>query len=94
MEIYVKNSEGELKQTDLKSLLISSFDKAGLQMDNGSFEKEDHQWLGIVQRDKDNTVEVTVNITFKDDRNSITGLKVYKSKIKMVVDDENSKQII
>jgi hypothetical protein len=93
MEIYYKNSAGQLEETSLVGLLKSAFEKAGLKMNNGLFVGENHQWIGIVQESKKPS-EVTVNITFDEKGNNITGLKVFESPIKRVVDNDDMKQII
>ena len=93
MELYFKNSNGSLQETNLRQVLSHAFIKAGFEMDNGSFEGENHKWVGIVQESKKPS-EVVTNITFEDDGNTITGLKVYETPIKLVKDEDNSKQII
>lgn len=93
MELYFKNSEGQLQETNLRQILSNAFGKAGFKMDNGSFEGENHKWVGIVQESKKPS-EVVTNITFEDDGNTITGLKVFETPINRVKDEDNSKQIV
>jgi hypothetical protein len=93
MELYFKDSEGKLQEVKLISILKTAFTCAGFKMENGSFEGENHHWIGIVQESKKPS-QVVTNITFKDDGNTITGLKVYESPIKRIVDEDNSKQVI
>jgi hypothetical protein len=57
------------------------------------FKGEDHMWLGIVQESKKPS-QVVTNISFKEDGNTITELKVYEAPIKRIVDESNSKQIV
>lgn len=93
MELYFKNSEGQLQETNLRQILCDAFGKAGFKMDNGSFEGENHQWIGIVQ-ESEKPSEVLTNITFKDNGNTITGLEIYETPIKWVVDEDNAKKIV
>jgi hypothetical protein len=93
MELYFKNEEGLLQETNLKQILSNAFNKAGFKMDNGSFNNENHNWIGIVQESKKPS-EVVTNITFEDDGNTITGLKVFETPIERVVDEDSSKQIV
>lgn len=93
MELYIKNKKGQLEETTLMQIFSKALDKSGFKRENGSFDGEDHNWIGIVQESKKPS-EVTTNITFRDDGNTITGVRVYESPIKRVVDDENSKCII
>ena len=93
MELYFKNTDGQLQETTLRQILGNAFNKAGFKMDNGSFKGEDHMWLGIVQESKKPS-QVVTNISFKEDGNTITELKVYEAPIKRIVDESNSKQIV
>lgn len=93
MEIYYKNKDGKLQETNIFELLNNAFVKAGFNMDNGSWKEDNHNWLGVIQESK-KPEQVTTNITFENDMNTITELKVYTAPIKRVVDDDNSKQII
>lgn len=93
MEIFVKDEDGKWKETDLFKLLNTAFTKAGFVMENGSWDDENHNWIGIVQENK-KSKQIVTNITFKNDGNTITGLNVYVIPIKRVVDNDNSKQII
>ena len=93
MEIYFKNSKGQIEETNLKGLLILALINAGFEMENGRFEGENHNWIGIVQESKKPSRVVT-NICFEDDGNTITGLKVFEAPIKTIVEEDNSKQVI
>ena len=85
MELYFKNSQGQLQETNLRQILSDSFKRSGFTLENGSFPGEDHMWVGIVQESKKPS-EIVTNITFKDDGNTITGLKIYETPIKRVKD--------
>ncbi len=93
MELYFKNKNGQLEETNLMQILSKSLEIANFKMDNGSFEGENCKWIGVVQKSKNKT-QVVTNITFLDDGNTITGLHVYKNPIIQVVDEDNSEQII
>ena len=93
MEIYIKNSKGQLEETTLYKVLENAFGSAGFKMENGSFSNENHRWIGIVQESKKPS-EVVTNITFNDKGDTITGVKVYETPIKWVVDSDNSRQVI
>lgn len=93
MELYFKNSNGSLQETNLRQVLSHAFIKAGFEMDNGSFEGENYNWVGIVQESKKPS-EVVTNIEFEDDGNTIIGLKIYETPIRRVKDEDDSKQII
>jgi hypothetical protein len=93
MELYIKNNNGQLEETTLMQILEKALSKAGLKMDNGCFSGENHNWIGVVQESK-RPSEVVTNITFKDDGNTITGLKVFETPIKRVVDSDNSRQVV
>ena len=93
MELYFKNSEGQLQETNLRQILSDALHKANFKMDNGSFDGENHKWIGVVQKSKNKT-QVVTNITFEDDGNTVTGLKVYETPIVKIVDEENSRQVI
>lgn len=93
MELYFKNSEGQLQETTLCQVLSNAFKKAGLKIENGCFSDENHMWLGIIQENK-KPAQVTTNITFNNDGNTITGLNVYETPIKRIIDEDNSRQII
>lgn len=93
MEIYIKNSEGQLQETNLRQILSYAFEKAKFKMENGSFEGENHMWVGIIQESKKPSKVVT-NICFEEDGNTITELKVFETPIVRVEDENNSKQII
>lgn len=93
MELYFKNQEGQLQETNLRQILSHAFIEAGFEMDNGSFKGENHMWVGIVQESKKPS-QVVTNICFKDDGNTITELKVFETPIRRVVDEDNSKRIV
>lgn len=93
MEIYIKDKDGKLQETTLFYLLNKAFEKAGFNMENGSWSDENHNWLGVVQESK-KPAQVTTNITFTNDGNTITGLNVYVAPIKRVVDEDSSKQVV
>ena len=93
MEIYVKNSKGQLEETTLIQVLQMALNEAGFKMENGSFSGENHRWIGIVQESK-KPAEVVTNITFNDKGDIITGVKVYETPIKRVVDSDNSRQVV
>ena len=93
MELFFKNSKGQLELTTLSKVLSNQFKEAGFKMDNGSFEGENHNWIGVVQKSKNKT-QVVTNITFLDDGNTITGLNVYETPIVKIIDEENSRQVV
>lgn len=93
MELYIKNDNGQLEETTLMQILEKALSKAGFKMDNGCFNGENHNWIGVVQESKKPS-EVVTNITFNDDGNTITGLKVFETPIKRVVDSDNSRQVV
>lgn len=97
MELYFKNKNGQLQETTLEDILVKAFSEAKFKMDNGSFVGDNHRWVGVVQKckkeDKSES-QVLTNITFMNDKNTITGLHVYETPIIKVVDDENSRQIV
>jgi hypothetical protein len=93
MELYFKNSEGQLQETNLIQILSNALKTANFKMDNGSFEGDNHKWIGVVQKSKNKT-QVVTNITFLDDGNTITGLNVYETPIITLVDEENSRQVV
>jgi len=92
MEIYFKDKEGKLQETTLFNLLKQTFHKAGFKLENGSFSDEDHAWLGIVQENKKQ--QITTNITFKNNQNTITGLHIYVTPIKTILDTDNQTKLI
>lgn len=93
MEIYRKDKDGKLQETTLFDLLNDAFNKAGFTMGNGSWSNENHNWIGVIQESK-KPEQVTTNITFENDGNTITGLNVYAAPIKRVVDEDNSRQVV
>lgn len=93
MEIYIKDKDGKLQETTLFNLLNKAFKKAGFKLENGSWNDENHNWIGVVQESK-KPAQVTTNITFENNGNTITGLKVYVAPIKRVVDEDNSEQVV
>lgn len=93
MEIYIKDKDGKLQETTLFDLMDKALRKAGFTMENGSWSNENHNWIGVIQESK-KPEQVTTNITFENDGNTITGLSVYAAPIKRVVDDDNSRQVI
>ena len=93
MEIYIKDTDGKLQETTLFDLMDKALRKAGFTMENGSWSDENHNWIGVIQESK-KPEQVTTNITFENDGNTITGLNVYVAPIKRVVDDDNSRQVV
>lgn len=93
MKIYAEANNGTLEETTLYDLLQAAFRVAGFNMDSGGWEKENHHWVGVVQKSK-KPEQITTNITFENDGNTITGLHIHLCPIKTIVDDENSMQII
>jgi hypothetical protein len=93
MEIYIKNTKGQLEETTLYQVLENAFGNAGFKMENGSFSNENHRWIGIVQESKKPS-EVVTNITFNDKGDTITGVKVYETPIKRIVDSDHSRQVV
>jgi len=93
MEIYVKNDKGQLEETTLYVVLETAFNDAGFKMENGSFSDESHRWIGVVQESK-KPAEVVTNITFNDKGDEITGIKIYETPIKRVVDSDHSRQVV
>jgi hypothetical protein len=93
MEIYLKDNDGKLQETTLFDLLDTAFDMTGFKMENGSWSNENCNWIGVVQ-ESEKQEQVTTNITFENNGNTITGLNVYTAPIKRVVDDDNSKQVV
>ena len=95
MEIYYKDKEGKLQETTLLNLLTKSFKQSGFKLNNGAWPKEDHYWLGVVQKSHDKQPkEITTNITFKNNGNTISGVNVYISPIVTIVDNDNMEQLI
>ena len=92
MEIYRKNTDGQLEETTLKDLLKFALQVGDFEMDNGSFLAEGHHWVGIVQK-TDKPSKILVNINFNDD-DEITEVHVFETPIKLVEDDDNAIQII
>lgn len=92
MELYLKNSKGQLEEANLVNVLEKAFSEAGFTMDSGEFTGEDHIWVGIVQESKSS--QIVTNITFKEDCKTITGLHIYETPIKRVIDEDDSKQLI
>jgi hypothetical protein len=62
MELYFKNSEGQLQETNLRQILSNALKTANFEMDNGSFDGENYKWIGVVQKSKNKT-QVVTNIT-------------------------------
>jgi len=93
MEIYKKDKDGKLQETNILILLTNALNKAGFKLENGSFEYEHCSWVGVV-KDSKNSTQVTVNICFEDCGNVITHLNVYEAPIKKIVDEDNMRQII
>lgn len=93
MKLFKQNDKGELKETTLMKELETAFGKAKLKMDNGGWPNENCNWIGVVQENK-KSQQITVNLTFENCGNKITGLKVYSADIRRVVDEENAKQIM
>jgi hypothetical protein len=93
MEIYIKDTDGKLQETTLFSLMDKALRNAGFTMENGSWSDENHNWIGVIQESK-KPEQVTTNITFENDGNTITGLNVYAAPIKRVVDEDNSRQVV
>jgi hypothetical protein len=93
MEIYIKNLKGQLEETTLYDVLEMAFINAKFKMENGSFSGENHCWIGVVQ-ESDKPAEVVTNITFDGKGNNITGIKVYETPIKRVVDSDHSRQVV
>ena len=93
MELYFKNSIGQLQETNLRQILSYALKTANFEMDNGSFDGENHKWVGVVQKSKNKT-QVVTNVTFFADGNTITGVHVYETPIIKVVDEENSRQVV
>ena len=93
MEIYLKDGDGKLQETTLNHLLEKAFEKAGYKMDNGGWKDENYNWLGIIQENKKNE-QVTTNILFENDGNTIIGLKIYVAPIKKIIDNDNGWQVV
>ena len=93
MEIYLKNNEGVLQETTIMEVLKIALKKAKIKMDNGRLSDDSSQWVGIVQESKAPS-EVTINLAFEEDGNSIMDVRVYESPIKRVVDEDNSRCIV
>ena len=93
MEIYYKDKDGKLQETTVYDLLDISFRKANFKMENGEWSDENHKWIGLVQESED-SCQITTNITFSNDGNTVKGLRIYSAPIKRVVDEDNSRQII
>lgn len=93
MEIYIKDIDGKLQEITLFDLMDKALRNAGFTMKNGSWCNENHNWIGVIQ-ESEKSEQVTTNITFENDGNTITGLNIYASPIKRVVDDDNSRQIV
>lgn len=92
MKIYSGKNKKEAKQTTLKRLLIDSLIESGFKLDNGSFDDENHSWVGIVQ-ESNKPSQVLINVCFNDS-DEITEVKVYETPIVTIVDDDRCKQII
>ena len=92
MEIYIKNKEGLLEETTLRKVLIEQLEYK-FELDIGSFNGENYNWIGIEQESKAPS-KVSVNIIFEDDGNTIQEIKVYEVPLVTIEDNDNSKQII
>lgn len=93
MEIYLKDEDGRLQEITLLYLLDKAFNKAGFKMENGSWSDENHNWIGIVQENK-KPEQIITNIIFENDGNTIIDLNVYIAPIKIIVDNDNSRQLV
>ena len=92
MEIYYKDEDGKLQETTLFALLHREFERTDMKVDIGSFSDGSCDWTGLIQ-EKDNN-QVTTNVLFEKDGNTIRGVTVHSAPIRRVVDEENSKKII
>lgn len=95
MEYYYKNSKGHLVPTTLKDMLQKAVEDGGIETDSGAFIEEGHHWVGIVQRYEESKKPkvVTTNISFKKDENTIDDIRIFVTPIKIIEDEENTKQI-
>ena len=93
MEIYIEDTDGKLQKTTLLRLMNEALVAAGFKMDNVTWSNENYNLLGIIQENK-NSEQITTNIVFNNDENSINGLSVYVTPIKRVIDEDNTKQLI
>lgn len=94
MEVYVKNSNGLLEETDLRELIVKQLDNLDAEIDVGSFSDGSCRWIEVIQTNKEETLQVTVGIEFKENLNEIERVKVYTAPIMKVVDNDNSKSLI
>ncbi|AGO47685.1 hypothetical protein Phi17218_152 [Cellulophaga phage phi17:2_18] len=92
LELYAKDDKGVLREVTLFAVLSAEFERAGFKMDSGAWKDEDHNWLGIVQENS-KSEQIVTNITFKNNMNTITGLDIYVTPIKRVVDEDESVNI-
>lgn len=93
MEILVKNKSEHFHPHNVRDVMEAALHKAGYTMDVGSLSDGSGAWLQIIQQNEDN--QVIVEFQFKEHhRNEITGVHVYSSPIKTIVDEENSKMLI
>lgn len=92
MELYRKNKEGQLQETNLRFVLKKQFANAGYEVELGRNNDESARWLEI--KKEDNKTQVTISILFEEDYNAIDEINIFSAEIKRVVDEENSIRII
>lgn len=93
MELYIKNKQGQLEEVSLINVFEKALNDAGFEMDNGSFQGEDHSWIGIIQNGI-RECEILTNIQFKSNGNKVCGLNVYTTPIKTILDKDNSVKLV
>ena len=76
MELYFKNSNGQLQETNLRQILSDALKTANFEMDNGSFDGENHKWIGVVQKSKNKTKQKQQNRMSKPQTSS--GIRTLK----------------
>ena len=96
MKIYSGKNKLRAKQTSLIDLLYNSLkelESGTFHVEKDRFSDNSSEWIEIKQI-RGREAEVSVTISFDDCAPNITGISVYESKIKTIIDEENSKKII
>lgn len=100
MDIYIKNSDDTLKPVALRDVLAKAIAKGmGTNLENIEMDVDKHNdgsgsWIEVNQLTDDKSLQIKVSIWFDDDGNNVEDIKVYKTPIKTIIDNDNSKELI